>query len=172
MQLEQPHLRKPFAALGAEKGPLSGVNALMSGQIPGVLEALVALLAGVRALARVRALVTGHIRGAGESFATLLARVRVGPVVDGERLWELGTLGLLLGHVGRLCGPLQSAVLLGVTVLDVLQQVGLLQVEERTLGAGEHLGGHLHSGTCAKHRKDVVFFVCLSSFHLTRCLPD
>lgn len=163
MQLEQPHLCEPFATLGAEKGPLSCVNALMSGQIPRVLEALVTFLAGVRALTCVRALVTGHVRGTGESFAALLARVRVGPVVDGERLGELGTLGLLLGDVSCLCGSLQSAVLLGVTVLDVLQQVGLLHVEEWTLGAGEHLGGHLHSGTCAKHRK-YTFFVCLFEF--------
>lgn len=80
--------------------------------------------------------------------------MRVGPVVDGERLWELRTLDLLPGSLSRLCRLLQFAVLLRVTVLDVLQQVGLLHVEERTLRAGKDLGGHLHSGACEKHRKD------------------
>lgn len=61
MQLEQPHLGEPLATLGAEEGSFSGVNALMSGQVPRVLEALLALLAGVRALTRVRPLVTGHV---------------------------------------------------------------------------------------------------------------
>lgn len=61
MQLEQPHLCEPFATLGAEEGPFSGVNAVMSGQVPGVLEALLTFLAGVRALTRVRPLVTSHV---------------------------------------------------------------------------------------------------------------
>lgn len=61
MQLEQPHLCEPLATLGAQEGSLSGVNALMPGQIPGVLEALLTLLTGVRALTRVRPLVTGHV---------------------------------------------------------------------------------------------------------------
>lgn len=78
--------------------------------------------------------------------------MRVGPVVDGERLRELRMLDLLLGGLSCLCGPLELAVLLGVTVLNVLQQVGLLHVEEWTLGAGKDLGGHLHSGTYAKHK--------------------
>lgn len=71
--------------------------------------------------------------------------------MDGERLWELRTLDLLLGGLSCLCSPLEFAVLLRVTVLNVLQQVGLLHVEERTLGAGKDLGGHLHGGTYAKH---------------------
>lgn len=61
MQLEQPHLREPFATLGAEEGSLSSVNALMSGQIPRVLEALLTFLAGVRALTRVCPLVTSNV---------------------------------------------------------------------------------------------------------------
>lgn len=73
--------------------------------------------------------------------------------MDGERFGELRTLGPLLGGLGCLCSPLQFAVLLRVTVLKVLQQVGLLHVEEWTLRAGEDLGGHLHSGTYAKHRQ-------------------
>lgn len=73
--------------------------------------------------------------------------------MDGERFGELRTLGPLLGGLGCLCSPLQFAVLLRVTVLNVLQQVGLLHVEEWTLRAGKDLGGHLHSGTCAKHRQ-------------------
>lgn len=71
--------------------------------------------------------------------------------MDGERLRELSSLGLLLGGLDCFCGPLEFAVLLRVTVLNVLQQVGLLHVEEWTLGAGKDLGGHLHSGTlCSK----------------------
>lgn len=61
MQLEQAHLREAFATLGAEEGSLPGVNALMSGQIPGVLEALSTFLAGVRSLACVGTLVTDHV---------------------------------------------------------------------------------------------------------------
>lgn len=61
MQFEQTHLCEPFATLGAEEGPLSGVNALMSGQIPGVLEALLTFLTGVRALTSVSPLVTSHV---------------------------------------------------------------------------------------------------------------
>lgn len=133
MQLEQTHLCEAFATQRAEEGSLSGVNALMSGQIPRVLEALLTFLAGVRALARVCPLVASQVRGAFESFATLLARVRVGPVVDGERLWEVGTPGLLLGDIGCLCRLLEFAVLLWVAVLDVLQQVRLLHVEKWTL---------------------------------------
>ncbi len=72
--------------------------------------------------------------------------------MDGERLRELRTLDLLLGGLSCLCSLLEFAVLLRVTVLNVLQQVGLLHVEEWTLGAGKDLGGHLHSGTYAKHR--------------------
>lgn len=67
--------------------------------------------------------------------------------MDGEGLWELRTRGLLPGGLSRLRGLLQFAVLLRVTVLNVLQQVGLLHVEEWTLRAGKDLGGHLHSGT-------------------------
>lgn len=73
--------------------------------------------------------------------------------MDGERLWELRMLGLLLGGLSCLCGPLQFAVLLRVTLLNVLQQVGLLHVEEWTLRAGKDLGGHLHSGAYAKTQK-------------------
>lgn len=73
--------------------------------------------------------------------------------MDGERLWELRMLGLLLGGLSYLCSPLQFAVLLRVAKLNVLQQVGLLHVEEWTLRAGKDLGGHLHSGTYAKHGK-------------------
>lgn len=61
MQFEQPHLREAFATLGAEEGSLSSVNALMSGQVPGVLEALLTFIAGVRTLASVRALVTSQV---------------------------------------------------------------------------------------------------------------
>lgn len=61
MQLEQPHLREAFATLGAEEWSFPGVDALMSGQIPGVLEALLAFLTGVRALTRVRPLVSRHV---------------------------------------------------------------------------------------------------------------
>lgn len=71
--------------------------------------------------------------------------------MDGERLWELRMLGLLLEGLSCLCSPLQFAVLLRVAKLNVLQQVGLLHVEEWTLRAGKDLGGHLHSGTYAKH---------------------
>lgn len=53
--------------------------------------------------------------------------------MDGERLWELRTLDLLLGGFSFLCGPLEFAILLRVTLLNVLQQVGLLHVEEWTL---------------------------------------
>lgn len=73
--------------------------------------------------------------------------------MDGERFGELRTLGPLLGGLGCLCSPLQFAVLLRVTVLNVLQQVGLLHVEKWTVRAGEDLGGHLHSSTYAKHRQ-------------------
>lgn len=61
MQLEQPHLSETFAALGTEEGSFSSVNALMSGQIPRVLEALFTFLAGVRALTCVGPLVTSHV---------------------------------------------------------------------------------------------------------------
>lgn len=61
MQLEQAHLCEAFAALGAEEGPFPCVNALMSSQIPRVLEALLTLLASVRALACVCPLVTRHV---------------------------------------------------------------------------------------------------------------
>lgn len=126
----------------------------MSGQIPRVLEALFTFLAGVRSLSRVGPLVTCHVRGAREGFAALLAHVRVGSVVDGERLRENRALDLLLGGLRRLCSSLEFGVLLRVTVLDVLQQVGLLHVEEWTLRTGEDLSGHLHSGTYAEHRKN------------------
>lgn len=88
--------------------------------------------------------------------------------MDGERLRELSSLGLLLGGLDCFCGPLEFAVLLRVTVLNVLQQVGLLHVEEWTLGAGKDLGGHLHSGTCAKQRT-VGGTRDLSPFHLKHC---
>lgn len=78
--------------------------------------------------------------------------MRVGPVVDGERLWELGELNLLPAGLCCLCCLLGFAVVLWVTLLDVLEQVGLLHVEEWTLGAGKHLGGHLHSGTWETQR--------------------
>lgn len=61
MQLEEPHLCEAFPTLRAQEGPLSGVDALMSGQIPGVLEALLTLLTGVRALASVGPLVAGDV---------------------------------------------------------------------------------------------------------------
>lgn len=73
--------------------------------------------------------------------------------MDGKRFWEHRMLGLFLGGLSCLCGPLQFAVLLRVTLLNVLQQVGLLHVEERTLRAGKDLGGHLHLGTYAKTQK-------------------
>lgn len=154
MQLEQTHLSETFAALGAEEGSFSGVNALVSGQIPGVLETLFTFLAGVRTLSRVGPLVTGNVRGTREGFAALLARVRVGSVVYGERLGESRALDLLLGGTGHLCSSLEFAELLRVTLLDVLQQVGLLHVEERTFGASEDLGGHLHCGTYTQYRKE------------------
>lgn len=153
MQLEQAHLCEAFATLGAEEGSLPGVNALMSGQIPGVLEALSTFLAGVRSLACVGPLVTDHVRGTCEGFATLLARVWVGPVMDGERLWELRTLRPPLGDLSSFCSCLHFAILFRVTEFNVLQQVRLLHVEERTLRAGKDLGGHLHSGTYAKNTR-------------------
>lgn len=61
MQLEQPHLREPLATLGAEEGSLSGVNALVSGQVPGVFEALLTFTAGIRALPRVRPQVASQV---------------------------------------------------------------------------------------------------------------
>lgn len=61
MQFEQTHLCEPFATLGAEEGSFPSVNALMSGQIPGVLEALLTFITGVRALTCVGPLVTHHI---------------------------------------------------------------------------------------------------------------
>lgn len=174
MQLEQPHLSEPFAALGAEEGPFSGVNTLMSGQIPRVLEGLLAILAGVRTLACVRPLVTGHVRGSGESFATLLAHVGVWPVVDGERLGEVRTLdGFALGDWSCLSRFLELVVLLGVALLDVLHQEGLLHVEEGTLGAGKDLGGHLHSSTLRS--KVLKAFVVLQKrsevVRTGKCLP-
>lgn len=77
--------------------------------------------------------------------------------MDGERLWEHRLLGLLLGGCSCLCGPLQFAVLVRVTLLNVLQQVGLLHVEERTLRAGKDLGGHLHSGTYSIARTQKIY---------------
>lgn len=67
--------------------------------------------------------------------------------MDGERLWEHRALDRLLGGHSCLCSSLEFAVLLRMTVLNVLQQVGLLHVEEWTLRAGKDLSGHLHSGT-------------------------
>lgn len=61
MQFEQPHLCEPFATLRAEEGPFTGVNTVMSGQIPGVLEALLTFRTGVRALTRVCPLMTSHV---------------------------------------------------------------------------------------------------------------
>lgn len=61
MQFQQPHLCEPFATLRAEEGSFSGVNAVMSGQIPGVLEALLTFLAGVWSLTCVCPLMTSHI---------------------------------------------------------------------------------------------------------------
>lgn len=84
--------------------------------------------------------------------------------MDGERLWELRTLDLLLGGPRCLCGLLESAVLLRVTVLHVLQQVGLLHVEERTLGAGKDLGGHLHSGSYGYTEKTSCCFMFLLKY--------
>lgn len=133
MQFEQPHLSEPFAAMRAKEGALSSVDAVMSGQIPRVLEALLTLLTGVRALARVGPLVTSHVRDPRERFAALLACVWVGPVVDGEGLWEHRRMERLLGGLRCLCSPLEFAILLRVAVLNVLQQVGLLHVEEGTL---------------------------------------
>lgn len=72
--------------------------------------------------------------------------------MDGERLWELWALDGLLGGHSCLCSSLEFAVLLRMTVLNVLQQVGLLHVEEWTIGAGKDLSGHFHSGTYAEHR--------------------
>lgn len=123
MQLEQAHLGETFAALGAQEGPLSGVKTLMSGQIPRVLEGLGALLAGVRALACVCALVTRHIGGTCERFATVWTRVGVWPVMDGEGLWKPRSWGFLRGGLSCLCSSLELAVVLRVTVLNVLQQV-------------------------------------------------
>lgn len=152
MQFEQTHLCEAFATLGAEKRPFSSVNALMSGQVPGVLEAFFTFLAGVWALTCVGPLVTSHIRGTRECFAALLARVRVRPVVDGERLGKLGAMDLLLGGVRCLRSLLEFAVVLWVTVLNVQQQIRLLHVKKRTFRAGEDLGRHLHSGTYAQHK--------------------
>lgn len=77
--------------------------------------------------------------------------------MNGERFWEVWTLGFLPLSVGFLCSVLQFAVLLRMAELYVLQQVGLLHVEERTLGAGEDLGGHLHCGAlCSKVLKALV----------------
>lgn len=132
MQFEQPHLSEPFATMRAKEGALSSVDALMSGQIPRILEALPTLLTGVRALARVGPLVTSHVRDPRERFAALLACVWVGPVVDGEGLWELRR-ERLLGGLTCLCSPLEFDVLFRMAVLNVLQQVGLLHVEEGTL---------------------------------------
>lgn len=64
-----------------------------------------------------------------------------------ERFWELWALYPLPVSIGFLSSILQFVVLLGMTELDVLQQEGLLHVEEGTLGAGKDLCGHLHSGT-------------------------
>lgn len=61
MQLEQPHLSETFSTLGAEEGSFASMNALVSGQIPGVLEALLTFLAGVWALTCVGPLVTSHV---------------------------------------------------------------------------------------------------------------
>lgn len=123
MQFEQTHLCEAFATLGAEKRPFSSVNALMSGQIPRVLEALFTFLARVRALTCVDPLVTGNIRSTCECFATLQTHVRVRPVVDGEGLWELTVIDLLLGGLCCLGSILEFAVVIWVTVLDVQQQV-------------------------------------------------
>lgn len=73
------------------------MNALVPRQVPGVLEALVALLAGVGPLASVNALVTCYIGRAREAFSTLGARVDPGGChfcfsVDGKRLGELDPL--------------------------------------------------------------------------------
>lgn len=73
--------------------------------------------------------------------------------MDGERLWELGTLRPLLGDLSSFCRRLHFAILFRVTEFNVLQQVRLLHVEEWTLGAGKDLGGHLHSGTYAKNTR-------------------
>lgn len=82
--------------------------------------------------------------------------------MDGERLRELRTLGLLHGCRRNLCSLLEFVVLLWMTVLNVLQQVGLLHVEERTLRAGKDFSGHLHCGTYAKHRNNNNFpWVCV-----------
>ena len=88
--------------------------------------------------------------------------------MDGERLWELGTLDLLLGGPRCLRGLLESAVLLRVTVLHVLQQVGLLHVEERTLGAGKDLGGHLHGGSYGYTENTSCCFMLYSN--IAECL--
>lgn len=144
MQLEQAHLGETFGALRAQEGPLSGVKMLMSAQIPRVLEGPGALLAGVRALACVCALVARHVRGTCEGFATVGTRVGVRPVMDGEGLWKARSWGFLRGCR---CSSLELAVVLRVTVLDVLQQVRLLHVEKGTLRAGKDLGGHLDCGT-------------------------
>lgn len=124
----------------------------MSGQIPGVLKAFLAFLTGVRALTCVGPLVSGHIRGSGEGFATLLAHVRIWPVMDREGFWEFRALDPPFLGFGVLCSALQFAVLLGVTVLNVLQEVRLLHVEEWALGASKDLGGHLNSGAYANHK--------------------
>lgn len=61
MQLEQPHLCEAFATLRAEERSLSAVDAVMSGQIPGVLKALLTFLTGVWPLTCVSPLVTSHV---------------------------------------------------------------------------------------------------------------